>query len=168
MLSWLPPLLLAPLATAYGPHCTDVTVSDCFTEAFLISSTAYTPAECQAGCARTPECVIWRHFQPSHCSIQIADYRSACGRTSGPTGKPGIWGGSEAGATSQGLLRRFNTTWFQHYSDSTLLNSKKKFQTRSCRHKALSCRPLGFTIEKDLQAKPVNLPRCAAPLEESV
>ena len=43
------------------------------------------------------------------------------------------------------------------------LKLKKKIQTRSCRHKALSCRPLGFTIEKDLQAKPVNLPRCAAP-----
>ena len=96
MLSWLPLLLLAPLATAYGPHCTDVTVSDCFTEAFLISSTTYTPAECQAGCARTPKCVIWRHFQPSHCSIQIADYRGACSQTGGPTGEPGIWGGSEA------------------------------------------------------------------------
>ena len=71
--------------------------------------------------------------------------------------------GSAGGATLRWLLRRFNTTWFQHYSDSTLSNSKKKFQTRSCRHKALSCRPLGFTIEKDLQAKPVNLPRCAAP-----
>ena len=56
----------------------------------------------------------------------------------------------------------------QHHLVSTLLGFhslklKKKIQTRSCRHKAFSCRPLGLTIEKDLQAKPVNLPRCAAP-----
>ena len=56
----------------------------------------------------------------------------------------------------------------QHHLVSTLLRFhtlklQKKFLTRSCRHKALSCRPLGFTIEKYLQAKPVNLPRCAAP-----
>ena len=57
----------------------------------------------------------------------------------------------------------------QQHLVSTLLGfhtsklQKKKIQTRSCRHKALSCRPLGLTIEKDLQAKPVNLPRCAAP-----
>ena len=58
----------------------------------------------------------------------------------------------------------------QHHLVPTLfgfhtLKLKKKIQTRSCQHKALSCRHLGLTIEKDLQAKPVNLPRCAAPWE---
>ena len=57
----------------------------------------------------------------------------------------------------------------QHHLVSKLLEfhtlklKQKKFQPRSCRHKALSCWPLGFTIEKDFQAKPVNLPRCTAP-----
>ena len=45
----------------------------------------------------------------------------------------------------------FNTNQIPHFK-----TPKKKIQTRSCRHKALSCRPLGLTIEKDL-AGPVNL-----------
>ena len=43
----------------------------------------------------------------------------------------------------------FNTTWIPHFK------TPKKIQTRSCRHKAFGCWPLGFTIEKDLQANVV-------------